>query len=445
MKIKSTLVILIILACFNQSIAQTKTILDSKVINGFCNNYFDLKENGFVLVFNKKKDADAGTGKNAELMNNLYYYSKDMSKRVNFKVTSSADFTVYGSKNNMFLVDRNSTGYYVRVFDYTGKEVSSRKFNLSDIGVSQDQVSKLHFSANGKMLFEVYDGHQELHLFSIALLNPTGVLSEIDISLPGTNPLESMKFKTEWFMVGESMGYYILGRKGANADYDPNAIAYHIAFYDEDFTLFKELLLDNFLLPGEQMLGKEAALSLNSTLQSFVVSCLVNRNQKTFLLMANYGMDPSSSVMRLFWHKEVELINNEKYKFIENDGISVPLPPAITNHGPLINVSYFKSRLNISEEGINQLVTFDAQGKNTFNAVQMGTMDMLNLDGYCVDNDNLYSRIKKLQMAATLKSYCDQDMADALDIDVDPQGNELAIIRDGAKNQVIIYQFRAKQ
>ncbi len=191
-------------------------------------------------------------------------------------------------------------------------------------------------------------------------------------------------------------------------------------------------------------MGKEAALSLNGSLQSFVVACLITRNQKNILLVANYGMDPNSSVMQLFWHKEFELINNAKYKFVENDGMSVPLPPVITNRGTQINVSVFKGRTNVNEEAVNQLVSFDAQGNNTFNNVQMGNLEMLNLDGYCVDNDNMYSRIKTLQMAAILKPYCDLDKCDALDIDVDAQGNELAIIRDGKYNTVTIYQFKAR-
>jgi hypothetical protein len=89
------------------------------------------------------------------------------------------------------------------------------------------------------------------------------------------------------------------------------------------------------------------------------------------------------------------------------------------------------------------MVIFNGQGENTFNAIQMGNFEQLNLDGYCVDNDNLYSRISKLQMAAILKPYCEMQNVDALDIDVDAMGNELAIIRnyDIKKNQVIIYRF----
>lgn len=436
--------ILLVFGTLQVLLAQTKTILDTKVIGSYCNNYFDLNENGFILVYNKKKDVDAGIGKNADLLNFIYYFSKDMTKRIIFKVISNGEFNIYASKNNLFLVDRSSTDYFVRVYDYSGKELTSKKFDLSAIGLSQGQIHKIHFSANGKMMFEVYDGHQELHLYSIPLLNPRGVLSEIDIAYPSANPLESMNVKGDWTLLGETMGYYIISKKGSNSNYDPNAIAYHIAFYDEEFVLFRELLLDNFLLPGEQMMGKDAALSLNSSLQSFVVACLIMRNQKNILLVANYGMDPSSSVMRLFWHKEFELINNAKYKFVENDGMSVPLPPVISNRGPQINVSVFKSRTNVNEEAVNQLVSFDAQGNNTFNNVQMGGLDMLNLDGYCVDNENMYSRIKTLQMARTLKSYCDFDKCEALDIDIDPKGNELAIIRDGKNNLVTIYYFKAK-
>jgi hypothetical protein len=71
---------------------------------------------------------------------------------------------------------------------------------------------------------------------------------------------------------------------------------------------------------------------------------------------------------------------------------------------------------------------------------------MLNFDNYCVDNNNMYSRIKALQMAAVLKPFCEMQNVDVLDIDLDAAGNELAIVRnyDVKKNQVTIFRFTKK-
>lgn len=183
-------------------------------------------------------------------------------------------------------------------------------------------------------------------------------------------------------------------------------------------------------MPNTQMLGKEASFSLNPTLQSFVVSCNLIRNGKLAFMVANYGMDPNSSVMKLFWHKEFEIIDNSKYRLIDNDGLSTPAPPTISNKGEQVIVCLNKGRTNVQEESLNQMVVFNGQGENIFNAVQMGNFEQLNLDGYCVDNNNMYSRIKKLQMAEVLKPFCEMQNIDVLDIDVDPQGNELVIIRN---------------
>lgn len=428
------------------SFSQSKIILDKQSAGGYCNQYFNLGDQGFALLFNKFKDRDERQGSNATFQNNLYYYSKDLTKRANFKVNTSGILTIYASKNNLFLVDRLNTKYQVKVMDFAGREVANKKFDLESIGLNQDLVSIIHFTAQGIMVFEVYDGHDQLHVFTINILNSEGILTEVDIMLPSANPLEKMNFVGPWSMVGESMGYFILARKGANSEYNPNAIAYHIAFYDEDFQLFRELLLDNFLMPNVQMLGKGASFSLNTALQSFVVSCLIQKNGKTGFMVANYGMNSNSSVMNLFWHKEFEIINNDKYKLVQNDGLSVQAPPVIYHKGAQVITNVKKGGTNVQEESINQMTIFDSQGTTIFNEVQMGNYEALNLDNYCVDNDNLYSRIKKLQMNAILKPYCEMQNCDVLGFDLDANGNELAVVRnyDISKNQVIIYRFTKK-
>lgn len=431
----------------NHVLAQSKIILDKQSTGGYCNSYYDLGDNGFVLIFNKNKDVDEGVDKESTLQNNIYYYSKDLVKRANFKITSNGQFQIYSNKNNLIAVDRLSTKYFVRLLDYSGKEVSSKKFDLTDIGLNQDLIERIHFTDNGKMVFEVYDGLEQLHLYQIDLKNAKEqTLTEIDIPFPSNNPLESMAFQGNWTLLGQTTGFYILTRKGANADFNPNAIAYHIAFLDEDFNLFRELLLDNFLMEGIQMLGKEASISLNPILQSFVVSCNILKSGKPQFMAAEYAMNASNNVLKLKWYKEFEIINNQKYQFILNDSYTVPAPPVISHKGPKTYINLYKNRLNVNEEALNQMVVIDADGKTSMNAVQMGNYEQLNLDGFCVDNDNHYSRIKTLQMASVLKPFCEMQNIDVLDIDLDPFGNELVIILNYEikKDQIIIHRFPKK-
>ncbi|MDZ4666458.1 MAG: hypothetical protein SGJ00_01115 [bacterium] len=443
-KIHLSLLFIGFLVVSSNLFGQSKIILDKQSGGGYCNKYFDLGDHGFALVFNKNKDLEEGYGASATLQNNVFYYSKDLVKRANFKISTNGQFSLYASKNYLFVVDRLSTKYWVRVLNFNGQELASKKFDIGAIGLNYDLVSKIHFTALGKMIFEVYDGLEDLHIYQISLLETQeSGLKEIDIPFPSSNPLENLKYQGKWKLTAENMGYYILARKGANSEYDPNAIAYQIAFYDEEFGLFRELLLDNILTENAQMIGKDASFSLNPTLQSFIVTCNIIKNGKVGFMVANYGMNANSNVMKLFWQKEFELINNVKYRIVELDGISVPAPPVIMNKGDQVIVCLNKGRSNVQEESINQMVVFDGQGNNTFNAIQMGNYEQLNLDGFCVDNDNLYSRIKKLQIATVLKPYCELQNIEVLDIDLDAMGNELAIVRnyDISKNQIIIYRF----
>ena len=73
--------------------------------------------------------------------------------------------------------------------------------------------------------------------------------------------------------------------------------------------------------------------------------------------------------------------------------------------------------------------------------------EQLNLDGFCVDNDNLYSRIKSLQVASVLKPFCEMQYVNVIDLDIDAFGNELVIILnyEVKKDQVLIYRFPKKQ
>jgi hypothetical protein len=194
------------------------------------------------------------------------------------------------------------------------------------------------------------------------------------------------------------------------------------------------------------MLGKEASISLNPVLQSFVVSCNILKAGKPAFMVAEYAMSADNNVLRLKWYKEFDLINNQKYQLILQDGISVPAPPVISHRGPKTYLSLYKGRLNVNEERLNQMVIIDAEGKTTMNAVQMGNFEQLNLDGFCVDNDNLYSRIKTMQVAAVLKPFCESQYVNVVDLDIDAYGNELVIILNYEikKDQIIIYRFPKK-
>jgi hypothetical protein len=72
----------------------------------------------------------------------------------------------------------------------------------------------------------------------------------------------------------------------------------------------------------------------------------------------------------------------------------------------------------------------------------MGNYEQLNLDGFCVDNENLYSRIKSLQMNKLLKSYCEKTGSETMDIYYGDKGDEMVIIKDNALKQIIIYTFK---
>jgi hypothetical protein len=74
---------------------------------------------------------------------------------------------MYASKNNLFAVDRLSTKYQVKMLDFSGRELANKKFDLADIGLNQDLINNIHFTDLGKMIFEVYDGLDQLHIFQI--------------------------------------------------------------------------------------------------------------------------------------------------------------------------------------------------------------------------------------------------------------------------------------
>jgi hypothetical protein len=421
--------------------AQTKTVINAKQAGGFCNTYFDLGDQGFVLGFNQDREANDGS---KALQHQLQYYSKDLTKRANFKVNTTGVLKISANKNYLFTEDIAGENYLFRVFDFTGKELNKKRIDLALFGLTQSMIERIHFTDKAQVLFETYDGLGDLHLFSASLLSSKdNDLSEIDWQRTSSQPLQSMNYRSEWKFLGSHMGYYMMARKGANAMYNPNAIAYHITFYDEDFQLFREYLLDNFLLPGSSLLGKDVSLSLNTINQNFVLSCLVKKGETVAVMTAAYGLGKQNNVMERQWLKELPIKDNAKYGLVDLNASTSPLPPRVFHKGKKVMVTVSNSEFNPNEEAINQLIIFDAQGNALYNEIQSGTFESLNLDNYCVDNNSMYSRLAKLQMTSVLKPICEQQNSDVIDIDIDAEGNELLIVLsiDSKKNIVTLYRF----
>jgi hypothetical protein len=424
--------------------AQTKLVINTKAAGGFCNTYFDLGEQGFALGFNESKNRNDG-GK--ELIHNIQYYSKDLSKRANFKITTLGVLKIISNKNYLLAQDISDDKQIYRVFDFNGKELFKKKIDLNIFGLTQNQIERLHFTNKGELIFETYDGMGELHLFTSNLLNnKENDLQEIDWKRPSAQPLKSMNYIGEWSFLGQYMGYYILARKGANAQFNPSAIAYHIAFYDEDFQLFRELLLDNFLLQGSSLLGKDVSISLNPLTQHFIVSCLIKRAETPAFMAAAFAMGSNNHTLNRQWQKEFQLKDNAKHGLVDMNAVVAPVPPKVFHRGKQITISVANTAFNPNEETVNQLLVIDENGNVLFNEIQNGTFESLNYDNYCVDNNNMYSRLNKLQMTSILKPTCELQNSDVIDIDVDSAGNELLLVMtmDSKKNVLTIYRFAKK-
>jgi hypothetical protein len=356
----------------------------------------------------------------------------------------SGEISVFANDNYLLLVDRIEETYHMKLIDYAGKEVKSFIVSIADIGLSQDLIARTTLTSFNRLLLEVYDSREELHLFEYDLFNTEKKgFYEIDNAFPSSNPFEKMKVGP-WNYLTANNQFHILLRRGSNAEYEPTSLAYHLLFYNERFQLNKELLIDNLLYPGESLFGKEANVTLNKKTQTIVIGANIIKDNKPFVLVCNYGFQNQSNILTLFWRKLIPVIHNNKFKLIDFDGYSSPLPPEVRNQGNRIEISLYKARTSIQDEGLNQLITLNEQGELLFNQIQMGTYDQLNLDGYCVDNDNLYNRIKTLQMNQTLKKYCEQTGSEALDMNYTDTGDELLVIRENKIKQVLMYFFRSK-
>lgn len=426
--------------------SQTKSVIDSKALGLFCHDLFDLGEYGFVLMYNKHKEDISGTTKINNVQQNFFYYSRDLQKKAAFKMVANGELTMMANKNYILVNDREVNIYNLRLMDYIGREWASKKVDLSEIGLSHAQIERSWITPNNRMLLEVIDSRGETHLYELDLLNKNqNYFVELDFPASSNNPLINMKSKGNWTFLSAYSGFYLFYKRGSNAEYEPTSLSYHLSFYDEQFSLFRELLIDNILQPGENLFGKEATVAINPALQLFVVSAIIKKNGVSHLLISGYGMDPNSSVMTQFWRHTLPIVNMKNYRLISEDGVTMPLPPVVRVNGTRTEVSVVKSRTSVEEEALNQLVCLDAQGKISFNQLQMGNYDQLNLDNFCVDNNNMYSRIKQLQMNPILKQACEKPSISVLDFYLSDKGDELAILKDDKEKQVIVYSFKGKE
>jgi hypothetical protein len=193
-------------------------------------------------------------------------------------------------------------------------------------------------------------------------------------------------------------------------------------------------------------LGKDLSLSLNPSTQSFIVSGLIKRGSNPAFMVGSFGLGKNNSIMERQWQKEFAIKDNAKYGIIDMNSIDAQVPPKVFHKGKKIIVSVANTVFNPYEETPNQLVVFDGQGNVEYNEIQNGTFESLNFDNYCVDNSNMYSRLNSYQMTTVLKSTCEQQNSDVIDIDIDAANNELLIVltMDTKKNIVTIYRFAKK-
>lgn len=418
-------------------------LLDGKLSGGYWTEYFDLGDHGFVLVFSRIKSGERVASK-TELPQIAYYYSKDLSQRavMRFNTNPIGIISFYANANHLFLTERNIDNYRVRMYDYKGDFVIEKKFSLNSIGLTIDMVSRVFASNDDKLFFETDDLLQQVHLYAFDLMKDFS-LNEIDIPYPSGDPLESMAFKTEWIYLDEYDGYHVFYRRGSSREFDADDIKFHIAYYDENFNLYRELYVDNVLAPGQKLFGKEVSLIINPVTRSLLVGGYFREGGRPKAFFMQYPLYSQGSLLNRSWRRDFSVISNEVYRLIDEDSINVPLPPTLSKKGVRNMLSISRNRISVNEETINQLVVVDSAGNVQFNDVQMGNFETLNLDGFCVDAQKMYSRLVKRMMNLTLRSYCQNKSAQALDIDIDDRNNELLIIQDEAKNQVAVYYFKS--
>lgn len=435
-------VILTLLVSFVNAQIKPSVSLDAKTSGGFYQNYFDLGENGFIIVLNKSKNDIKASVNVKESSNTAYYFSKDLTKRTIIRYSSLDNTSFLANDNFIVLLEKNVDVYNIKLFDYNGKLVSTKRLDLSQAGLSNDKINRTFLSGDNRINYEVYDLMQGVHIFYNDLAMPAmNDIVEADIAFPNSNLFESISYPSEWRFLSEFKGYYTFYRIGNNKQYNPDNTILHLAMYDNNFGLFRELNSNNILSEGETLQGKEISLDLNTTQQSFYLSYINKINDKYGFSVQKYKFDNLSNTLKRVNKKDVDLINNVAYKFVETDGISTPKLPILKQNGSDEEVVISKDRLSLVDEAVNQILILDASENIKYNEVQTGDFDMLNLDGFCGDNGKLYSRFDKMMMKNVLKQICECKRCEVLDIAIDEKGNELLITQNAETNVVNIYRF----
>lgn len=428
---------------FNTALAQTKIVLDNKVLSGNCNGYYDLNEFGFLLQYNKSASLDAERDKRSgKAPSTYFYFSKDLTRRATIKEQMAPNVKALANAQYIVLADEFNNVCQVAVYNYSGTKMASHTINLNQFGLSANQISRWYFTDTDKLVLEVIDVKNLTHLFLLDVLNKSAQLYEADLPYPSSNPFVKLNEVGNWKFLLETKGLYVMGRTGRNAEFGATSAASHLAFYAQDFSLYRELLIDNLLQPGQSMLSKSFNFVLNRQTQQIILSALILKNDKPVVLTVGYGIDGDNTLMKQLWRSELDIVINNRHQVIEFDGVSVPQEPELYCNGKNTFVMVYKGSGTIAEEKINQFIAINEQGKVQFNKIQKGNLEELNLDAFCVDADLMYERIQPLKMFTTLKSYCEEVNVEALDIFVSDAGQETAILKDNGKKQVIIYYFK---
>ena len=424
--------------------AQIKPLvsLDAKTSGGFYQNYFDLGENGFIVVLNKSKNDIKASVNTKETSNTAYYFSKDLTKRTIIRFTSLDNTSFLANENFIVLLEKNVDVYNVKLYDYNGKLVTTKRLDLAQAGLSNDKINRTFLSSGTRINYEVYDLMQGVHIFYNDLTTPgQNDIIEADIAFPNSNLFESISYPSEWKFLSEYRGYYTFYRIGNNKQYNPDNTILHIAMYDNNFGLFRELNSNNILSVGEILQGKEISIDLNISQQSFYLSFINKISDKYGFSVQKYKFDNLSNTLKRTLKKDFDLINNATYKFVETDGISTPKTPILKQNGKDEEIVIAKDRLSLVDEAVNQICFLDEADNVKYNEVQTGDFDILNLDGFCGDNGKMYSRFDKMMMKNALKQICECKRCEVLDIALDEKGNELLITQNAETNIVNIYRF----
>jgi len=417
-------------------------ILDGKLSGGFFSKYTDLGDNGFVVDFANVKPADRKSQKPREYQHSAFFYSKDLSKRALMRYSSFNDAEFYANNTNIFLVDKNSDYIKVKVFDFNGRYKSEKRVVLSAIGLRYNMVQSTFFGNDNKIYFEVYDMTNQLHLYSMNVASGNEILTEIDIPIPSHDLLSGLREKSEWKLLGVLLDNIVLYRKGMENVLLPKVVKIQLAMYNSSFKLQREYLIENFLTEKQTLAGSDISLLINQNNKSIYLGAYIKSEGEVKATIIKYHLSSATEILNQQWRINFDLINNETNRFIDPRNLSLAITPIMHLRGTQTEMSLMRNLPTANEEMTNQLILVDDNGKVVHNAVQTGNFFGLSLDGYCVDAQQMYTRIYSKKMNVVLKSNCENKGIQVLDVDFDDNENELLILHDESKNQVFINTFK---